>query len=648
MPAIDKLVISGFKAFPNEFQLEFNGRNLLLYGENGSGKSSIYYALHCIFQSPLKKDAGKKYFNERNEDGSANPQHLKNINSLSDSAKIRISFTENHPFLYEVNKDGYNTTLVDGTHPLPADITGVFVNHKFLFEFFNFRNSEKINLFTVFAKDIFPFVKDEHSGLHLGEMYDQLTTSVSKHGRRLTKTAQNNILAFNQLVRDLVEEINTHASDVYNKHFKNDEESNLEIKLRYDSNEDKPANDPNEYWLKYDYGIEYAVENGVLVEKRAPYKRYNNPFIGMEIAEMLNDGSKRTINKPQTFFNEAKLTAIALAIRFALLNFDKPADGRFLALDDMLISLDMSNRTKVVNFLMSISDKYKIYLFTHDRLLYSTFKKKIELDKKRGEWLIGGLYMHDIDEENNYQPCIPYPKFIENKDMPFSMMEYYTMHDYPACGQKLRKWCEEILEKLYPDTLKKGIDSRTHQTSTLNLNDRIANLSRYCEKEGLDFQKYKNLKIYKDNILNTVSHYDIESPIYKEEILQIMKVLNKLDDIVKNRVIVPVNHDIGLELVKPDGTPVTVCINIRGNKELPILLIEGNYHISYFINCSVKKIIEAGIHNDFPEEKVYNSIYDIYNEYCALYGIPNTDNLLDILQDHNTRLRDKLTAQLGV
>ncbi len=54
MPAINRIHICGFKAFPNDFELQLEGKNLLMYGENGSGKSSIYYALHCMFQAPLK------------------------------------------------------------------------------------------------------------------------------------------------------------------------------------------------------------------------------------------------------------------------------------------------------------------------------------------------------------------------------------------------------------------------------------------------------------------------------------------------------------------------------------------------------------------------------------------------------------------
>lgn len=178
MPAINKIHITGFKAFPDDFELELNGKHLLMYGENGSGKSSIYYALHCIFQAPLKSDAGKKYFDVSNE------QHLKNIYNLAVDSKIWIDFDGRHPFIYKIDKNGYNTTLINGKHPLPANINGCFINHQFLFHFFYFRNSQSINLFPVFIKDILSFCKDENSGLHIGEMYDDITSSIIKKGER--------------------------------------------------------------------------------------------------------------------------------------------------------------------------------------------------------------------------------------------------------------------------------------------------------------------------------------------------------------------------------------------------------------------------------------------------------------------------------
>lgn len=53
---ITKISVQSFRAFDEPFELDLDGgRNLLLHGENGSGKSSIYVAL-------------KRFFEERGDD----------------------------------------------------------------------------------------------------------------------------------------------------------------------------------------------------------------------------------------------------------------------------------------------------------------------------------------------------------------------------------------------------------------------------------------------------------------------------------------------------------------------------------------------------------------------------------------------------
>lgn len=503
MPAINKIQITGFKAFPNDFELELGGKHLLIYGENGSGKSSIYYALHCIFQAPLKSDAGKKYFDVKNE------QNLKNINNLDVDSKIRIDFYGRHPFIYQIDKNGYNTTLIDGTHPLPADINGCFINHNFLFHFFNFRNSQTINLFPVFIKDILSFCKDEKSGFHIGEMYDEITSSIIKKGKKIDPTYISNIDYFNNSVKEVVENINLYASDIYNKYFCDNDIIELQIRLRYDSNLEKPAEDPNEYWLKYDRVIEYTKENGILKEHLSSYKKLNEPFIGLEISEKQADGNLKKIAKPHTYFNEAKLTAIALSIRFALLNLDKPADGRFLALDDMLISLDMSNRAKVVNFLLKISDKYKIYLFTHDKMFFEYFKHKSKKDT--GEWIYKEIYMNDDKT--------PY---IRNSEDYLGQAEHFIkQHEYEIAGNFLRKAAELLCKNFLPIKWQLSTDY-----SRLDLNGLIQNCKRYAEESGLtDITIFEELDSFRKFILNPASHDSYDVIKYRYEVEECLHTL---------------------------------------------------------------------------------------------------------------------------
>ena len=504
MPAINKIHITGFKAFPDDFELELNGKHLLMYGENGSGKSSIYYALHCIFQAPLKSDAGKKYFDVSNE------QHLKNIYNLAVDSKIWIDFDGRHPFIYKIDKNGYNTTLINGKHPLPANINGCFINHQFLFHFFYFRNSQSINLFPVFIKDILSFCKDENSGLHIGEMYDDITSSIIKKGRKIDPVYISNIEYFNNAVKDVVENINIYASDIYNKYFLDDESLELQIRLRYDSNLDKPVDDSNEYWLKYDRVIEYTKENGILKEHLSSYKKLNEPFIGLEISEKQPDGSLKKIPKPHIYFNEAKLTAIALSVRFALLNLDKPADGRFLALDDMLISLDMSNRAKVVDFLLKISDKYKIYLFTHDKMFFEYFKHKTK--KNHDAWIYKEIYMDDEKE--------PY---IRNSENYIGQANHYIkQHKYEIAGNFLRKAAELLCKNFLPIRWQLSTDY-----SKLDLNGLIQNCKRYAEESGInDISIFEELDSFRKFILNPASHdsYDVIKYRYEFAYIAIISI----------------------------------------------------------------------------------------------------------------------------
>jgi hypothetical protein len=41
-------------------------------------------------------------------------------------------------------------------------------------------------------------------------------------------------------------------------------------------------------------------------------------------------------------------------------------------------------------------------------------------------------------------------------------------------------------------------------------------------------------------------------------------------------------------------------------------------------------------------EEPYDSIYDVYKKYCTEYGLPGTENLLDITKDRGTKLRNKI------
>ncbi len=46
---INRLEVCDFRAFPNQVAFDLSAKNLLVYGENGAGKSSVFQALRHFF-----------------------------------------------------------------------------------------------------------------------------------------------------------------------------------------------------------------------------------------------------------------------------------------------------------------------------------------------------------------------------------------------------------------------------------------------------------------------------------------------------------------------------------------------------------------------------------------------------------------------
>lgn len=516
MPAIQKLEIKGFKAFPNKFELTLNGNHLLLYGENGSGKSSIYYALHCIFQSPFKQDGGKKYFDKNN------PQNLINVNSSVEDSYVALTFMPPHPWIYKIDIDGYNTELLGGVKPLPSDLyNNVFINHKFISNFSACRNSEYIDLFTVFYKDIFPYILVKTGGQILADKYDYIINNPSRR-----KEYRKDIDALNQETKHWIDSMNLNISDIYNNSFRDEEDNKLKIKLLFQEQPESINGETIYYWGRYDYRTYKEIVANVPVVKKANRKSFIEPHIGLKIEEILPDGKSRIIEKPQTYFNEAKLTAIALAIRFSILDNVADANGRFMALDDMLISLDMSNRTKVIDYLLNISDKYKIYLFTHDRAFYNYICHKIQQYKKSEEW----VYKTISYNSKNNEPII----IDEYSDYLSKAKHFYQIGDYDTSAIYLRKQLEQSVGELLPYELKANVDGGFVGLKTL-----WEKLLKFysANKQNINISIQKKFTDSKLLILNPAAHFQrLSNPIYRTElkiafeIVDYLQTLNKIDN----------------------------------------------------------------------------------------------------------------------
>lgn len=531
MAPISKITVDGFKAFPNSFTLDLEGKNLLMYGENGSGKSSIYYALHSLLQSQCK-DKSNIYFSTTHSESIVN----KHTNKLD--AKVEIKFNGSD-VTYSISKDGYKESVHQAVSPL-RDLNGqcVFINHKFLFNVFSFRNSQYIDLFPVFIKDILPFTLTRDKSKYISELYDEVIKGIKRKGRgnRIDDTYTSLIKLFNEEINYIIELINHNAvstaTNIFNDNFRDFEDHKLKITLEYNDNRDKIPQPNKSYWLRLGYRYQSIEKAGIRQDKKLSNAvEVLQPSIMLKVEELQNDNiTYKQIEKPQSYFNEAKLTAIALSIRFALLNTIDPANGRFLALDDMLISLDMSNRAKVVEFLLNISDKYKIYLFTHDRAFFNYVSREIQQHGKSKEW----VYKTISYNAENREPII----IDEYSDYLSKSKHFYSIGDYDTSAIYLRKQLEQSVGELLPYELKVKPDGGFVDLQTLwdKLVTFYSNNGNSIEQSMQ--QLFKNSKLL---ILNVAAHYQrLSNPIYRIELDKAYKLVEYIKslDKISNKLVI--------------------------------------------------------------------------------------------------------------
>src|SRR5690554_5431958 len=92
MSRIDTLQIHNFKFFNEQEPIKLEGKHLLLYGENGSGKSSIYWSLYTMLQSATKdRNQIEKYFIPNNDEHLINHDFLKEHPSFAVDADGKIT-----------------------------------------------------------------------------------------------------------------------------------------------------------------------------------------------------------------------------------------------------------------------------------------------------------------------------------------------------------------------------------------------------------------------------------------------------------------------------------------------------------------------------------------------------------------------------
>jgi energy-coupling factor transporter ATP-binding protein EcfA2 len=454
---ISKIEIQNFKAFWQTQPFDIENKNVLVFGTNGSGKSSLFYSLHAFVQSSEKPDTERqKYFVFDGDESLLNIHAPENFPSF-------IKVTVNNGVTYE-----FAHTPTDGCTLNTDDVVKLankssdFMNYRFMLAFSSFRNSQKADIFSIIRNEFFPFWENE-AGVNYQTWYDSLLNEITQLRSQYESSSKFQKRRFwrgaFQTYKDQLARFNT------------------ELETKFLSYVETINDLMRDYFLKGD-----------------KIKLYHNPesFKGLQISinstwelrepELILRITKddKTIPKPHVFLNEARLTGIALAMRMAIFDqrYRGAGDFKVLVLDDLLLSLDMGKRMEVINFVLT-NDKftnYQLFIFTHDKGFYNVLRNN--LIKSDGDWKCFEFY------ENSNPTQYKNPLVIENLDSLKKAEKLLTGDPeanppvppkYDECALYLRKKAEELIRMFY--------DPGLENLSRFEVLEKLANSLGGFEKE---------------------------------------------------------------------------------------------------------------------------------------------------------------------
>lgn len=413
---MNRIELENFKCFAQHFEFPLNRKNLLLYGENGSGKSSLTAAFRLIFYR-------EKLFAASVSDNMSEAERSNVISDILD--KYRFQGRKNQPFSLIVNEMTYDSFPVQDYQVsiLTRDDVNII---------------DSIHLLEIFRRAYLPI--------------SDINTFLGTH------------------VEQIEQEVNKLLHDYFME--------NLQITIERGN----------------DYTCSLSDDSRKLaIDQSLPY-----------------------------YFNEAKLhmTTILLLL-LAVKYIPTTTERRLLLLDDLLTSMDTSNRTFFMRFIVETFSSHQILFFTHNINFYHTARYLVHeaIPAEKEKWICTHLYEfsfgHRLLNDEEAQKNIS--KFKSDLDAPHVNLE--------DMGNRIRKRFEYAIYEFSQLLLLGAIEEP----------DKV--LARICSRKAC-YLKGKNdasdlvdeiqTTLNADNQMNVIERIKTKIEQYRIDMPSIHAILNTM------------------------------------------------------------------------------------------------------------------------
>lgn len=520
MKRITKIEIDNYKAYATKevFELPM-GQNLLLYGENGSGKSSLFRALQHFMESSVNR---VKHFDN-------------NCYSGKDDGKIEVTFCDYDSVTNSINKaseqvftatETPETTTTNNPFLKTAYRISGFLDYSTLLRVY-LNKENRPNLFNLVLELISDYIPTRQ-GLTdtIGSIVNGVNQKIVKCYHRTDKEygrLKNSYQSLETAFPDIIADLNTEFSHLMTTYFV---DLNLNISL----------GETNIQLCEEGYIRKTHITGEIYLDVThygQPMHEYNNSL------------------------NEARLSAIAICLYLAsikLRNVDH--DAKILYLDDVFVGLDSSNRRPVINILLSEFKDYQILISTYDKSWYLLAR---EIINDASGWEYKELYEGQIDISG---VTLPKPVIVSGKteiEMARKYLYDGLRPDYPASANYMRKAYEGLLSnKLYRPII---LDDNLLPIAAYHISALICRAENFLKRIVGDpyaeniLGKLMILKTHLKPMLHPLSHYAPDEPVYKYELIQAEQLFDEISTLLetadyKNRckVVVPKHGQLLLQI----------------------------------------------------------------------------------------------------